>query len=384
MDTSLETLQTISFSQKAELYLINILLNNVIDQYDLQTRRELSLYPGLNIQDKIKTIISLSDKLTKEHPCTLKLQSFESFERFLRAAGKRDHFVHQFEVFLLGWALLDHYFSLINDRNDLKDKFHWWLITSLSHDIGYPIKSSYEIISQLAKLYDNPNTTKLSEAFSKYKDDIKAIVYAKDEYVIDAKNDTVDIINKSLQDLFQNFEDTDDLVNKLKCNLDHGYNSALLLFDNLIDSAKEQELIQNQLATWTSGAIAIHNLCHKKCGKFVEKINIEMNPFAYILYITDCLQEWERPANIDDDYPQFILDDFYISRENNVKIKFILKHKNWNDEIVQSQMKYIKDKECKINTLNTSNQPFKIDIEYACTNSDLNGTKIAIPKIKSL
>ncbi|MFT5700283.1 MAG: hypothetical protein ACI8ZB_003155 [Desulforhopalus sp.] len=379
MDTSLELLQTISFSQKAELQLINFLLTNMIDEYDFSTRRALSVYPRLNPDEKTKTILNLSSELIKDGPSwNSSLESFENFERFLRAAGKRDHFVHQFEVFLLGWSILSHYFSFNNDVSDIKDKFNWWFITSMSHDIGYPVSSFEQIIKRLAELYDNENTQLLGEILKETKDKFCKLKEEHDN-LINTADEVLVIIKQALDKLDIKGEEQNKLISKLTKALDHGYFSALLLFDSMVKAEKNNSFNDELYSLWTAGAISLHNLCHVNYSEIVRKINIVTNPFAYVLFIADCLQEWERPNNIDNDFPIFIMDNFYITPENDIIIKFILKHEHWTPQLVESQIEYIQKKEDRLNALDTTNVPFKIIIEYACTDSELNDKRISVP-----
>jgi len=376
VETNIELLQSISFSQKAEFKLVNVLLQTIVDEYEYSTRRALSSYPRLNVEEKTKAIIKLSSLLLDPESINLRLNSFESFERFLRAAGKRDHFVHQFEVFLLGWSILNHHFTLSNMTIELKEKFRWWLIASLSHDIGYPVSSVITIMEKLSALYDNENTFEISKVLGDACDLLKE--KKTHSPLVNVSQNACLIVENAIDSIIQDTESTKKLSKKLHQEYDHGYISSLLMIDNLF-TEDQQGTIEDPYVRWATQAIALHNLSHDRYFEIINKISINENPFAYVLFITDCLQEWERPNNIDFDYPTFMLDDFKVDKQNNIRIKFILKHRHWSKNLVEEQLKYIKGKEERLHCLK-DDIAFKINIEYACTNSDLNEKNITIPK----
>jgi len=381
MNYVIDSIQSLSFSHKAELSLINLLLYE-IDEFDYEVRRCLAQYPGSSLENKIRGIIKISKLLLKDHYCSIDLKCFETFERFLRAAGKRDHFIHQFEVFLLGWAILRYYFKIENDTENIRDKFNWWLITALSHDIGYPVKASIDISKKLENIYNNRNTNSISKIFNNSYTNLSNKLHLSDKYVIRTQGGVSSFVNKALYQIIKSRKDSKALTDCMKKELNHGYNSALLLYDGLFFEGKKEKIIHDTNASLACSAIILHSVSHKTHPNIIDKIDIKENPFAYVLYLVDCLQEWDRPDDIDSNYPEFILDDFkIISSTNTIKIKFILKHNNWNEYLVNEQIEYISKKEEIINSMNTKNQRFNIKVKYTCTNLKLNENSIGIPKL---
>ena len=135
---------------------------------------EESLYRHLNVYQEI-WIESIKDSIralrkhdTREHragddiPSTFGVdelmtyfRDYTSFESVLYGSTKyyRDHVLHVVRVWLLGIYILtqDNYIDSIrvgdNENVDKIEKFSIWTIIALTHDLGYPLEKSSQIIS---------------------------------------------------------------------------------------------------------------------------------------------------------------------------------------------------------------------------------------------
>ncbi|GAG78263.1 unnamed protein product, partial [marine sediment metagenome] len=74
----------------------------------------------------------------------------------------RDHFTHQFQVFLLGALIMDKVFEIYTPDKDKNEKDNWsrsWLLTATIHDFAYPLQSydqwSNVFLSQILR-FDEP------------------------------------------------------------------------------------------------------------------------------------------------------------------------------------------------------------------------------------
>lgn len=135
---------------------------------------EESLYRHLNVYQEIwiesikDSIIALRKHDTREHragddiPSTFGVdelmtyfRDYTSFESVLYGSTKyyRDHVLHVVRVWLLGIYILtqDNYIDSIrvgdNENVDKIEKFSIWTIIALTHDLGYPLEKSSQIIS---------------------------------------------------------------------------------------------------------------------------------------------------------------------------------------------------------------------------------------------
>ena len=99
--------------------------------------------------------------------------NYTEFERMLYGGGKyyRDHVIHVFRVWLLGLKLLlskdAKYLKKItvqhNAKTNLFEKLSIWTMIALTHDLGYPLEKSQEIIEKTKEMMksfvSNPTIT---------------------------------------------------------------------------------------------------------------------------------------------------------------------------------------------------------------------------------
>ena len=122
---------------------------------------------------------------------------------------------------------------------------------------------------------------------------------------------------------------------------DHGFVSAKLLAYLLLNAMKSGSgvapLKQEKLELILS-AVALHN--RKEDKAITGAIEFDVNPFAYILFISDNLQEWLRPPPEGTIYPEFILDKVIIF-DAEIQLHFILRKEDWTDKLVEDEKNYL-------------------------------------------
>lgn len=220
----------------------------------------------------------------------------------------RDHVVHALNSYLLGIFITENYIKPI--KGIFTNPFQW-KIAGLFHDIGYPIEIAGGLITPFTeKVIDLksrfiPITTKIFfkivpvglEELSNHVDSFNLIQRQIDKWglIIDARREYEAKISRG--------------------EICHGMISALSVL-SLIDSMYQkynpkrefkvkrpsingqenidfnQEYFMEDVVPACS-SIFLHNLpvsCFEKT-----KIELEKAPLAYLLRISDCLQEWDRP-----------------------------------------------------------------------------------------
>lgn len=290
---------------------------------------------------------------------------------------QRDHFIHSIYTFLLGLAI---YIGNKNYRKYMKcfysdnsgyhdyyktnheEFFYRWGITSLFHDIAYPIEISYnqlkkylnfisvkcgltshsleanvfikntDIFNLLPKM--NPKSTYKEEFFKKYP---KFIEYDINSLALIAMeiSKSFGIDCKKLKNELFKYMDT------MKENdfIDHGYYSSLIVLRWFY------QLIQNQ--EWNpvyfyfpilnaATSIILHNYYRHglmKAPFYLRQLDAEKHPMSYLLILCDEIQDWGRMPyglkNMGKVYPREIvinLDD------NSLKIDYVYNDDKWKGE----------------------------------------------------
>lgn len=239
----------------------------------------------------------------------LVIEKFQLFnEKILsKIPHYRDHFVHQFVVFLIGAIIIDKlrcikvitnaypgYREVVSGEGN-REAEKAWVLTSLLHDVAYPLETvdkwfwrvleEFVTDSALTRqtniplddiLYD-PDYMNCIDKLAKFHTD----VLERDEY--DLRRTIMGVLRNAQKD---------------SSVLDHGIMGALLLLSNTRFEFED-------IAPCAS-AIALHNTLGEMPN--IDKIIFERHPLAFLLIYCDLLHEWGRdifanPLEMSSNYP---------------------------------------------------------------------------------
>ena len=273
-----------------------------------------------------KFVTGAFDSLWKE--CQLKipysnfLETFEPALYHLSAGGGktyRDHYLHQFQVFLLGLHIIDKFYDKL-DFDEMKEK--QWLVASSFHDVAYPV----ELYDTWSKKFfytvfniENVGSADLKSQF------IDETLLSSMGYMIDSLCETH--LGRKLSGNW--LDDEKELVKffykKITMVKHHCVLSAISLLKKA--SVLDSTLLKRVFVP-AALAISLHDqevwkgLKDLKDHPALVSIKFDKDPIAFLLLFCDCVQEWGRPK------PKKAKSD------NEEEQKFLL------DKIKQSDKKY--------------------------------------------
>lgn len=254
----------------------------------------------------------------------------------------RDHYSHSVYVFALGLAIYEsnenyrrgfnRFYHFDNAEDDPEEShaaavyfLKYWGFTALFHDIGYPFELPFNQVSSYFEVSDRKDIK--NEPFLAYKN-ICAItdlgdqakkrfkqLYGREFGSIDELM-AYDITNKlgetygfSENYLFQILKNTATAPEKCDYVMDHGYFSAVRLFQGLtesmgIDSDESNKTVSETLDIGhvdALSAIMLHNVLFKYSISFYKTgkkppLDLNLHPLAWLLMLCDELQCWDRAA----------------------------------------------------------------------------------------
>ena len=309
------------------------------------------------------------------------MKSFEENAGIL-TDKQRDHFVHSVNVFILGLAIYiknlkfqreyKNYIThgdVYHDSYDTKHEefLYRWGISSLFHDIAYPIEISLkqlkrylifisekcglsgnqlqasleiknsDVFNNLPKM--NPKKELYDEFFNKYPD------------FTDYHTNSLSLIalemSKSFGIEFKKIEiEIYDYVNRMSTanQIDHGYYSALIVlrwFYQLINNHKWQPAYFYYPIVSSVTAIVLHNYYKFALMKepfFMKQMNMESHPLAFLLILCDELQDWNRKPYGVNDLERAFPNDIELNLENET-LEFRYLFENGKDGTIFSEKK---------------------------------------------
>lgn len=232
----------------------------------------------------------------KQHTYDI-FESFFKFEPMLfRDQDYRDHFFHQINVFMLGFYLINKLLSnqRICQEFEFSENINFtWLLTSTFHDIGYPIHSIsnwmtdfFQDFMGTRSLYQVSLDAMLTQNFYDYVKHLAAFSYAREA--------GMQLPIFGVGSAFTDWRLYDQLLVELK-NKNHGVISALLLMHRILTQERFAKLqgylkadFPKQICT-AAHAICLHDLqSQQACFK--------TNPFGALLILCDELQDEGRPC----------------------------------------------------------------------------------------
>jgi hypothetical protein len=286
-------LEKVSYGQKVQ-ELVTEHLSKKTNDYDFVTNAFASLWKACNLE------ILYSDFL----------KTFEPALYHLSAGGGRtyrDHYLHQFQVFLLGLHIIDKFHDKLN-FDEMKEK--QWLVACSFHDVAYPVQLydgwSKEFFEKVFSISD-VGVADLKSHF------IDKTLLSSMGYMIDSLCTTH--LNRTLTGNWLDNEKklVQFFYKKITMVKHHCVLSAISLLKKASALGLESSLLKEVFAP-AALAILLHD---KEVWKELKEqhdlahIEFDMDPIAFLLLFCDCIQEWGRPKEADsaaDEKQRFLLD----------------------------------------------------------------------------
>jgi len=232
-------------------------------------------------------------------------ENFNMFETFLfELPNYRGHYIHQFNVFLLGYYLL----NKLLENNQIKNVFHnisdepyfTWMISSTFHDMGYTIQEIENWFSNFLEMF-----LKVNMKYSINIDDILTRNFY--DYVAYISEYHLALLQRSglIQWHFEQMNRKDMkiydlLLTRLKMK-EHGIIGALLFIHSIL---VREKFLDNQSLIYRDFPIYIMPACHAISAHHfnIENLTIEFErfPFLFMLILCDELQDWGRSKDKQD------------------------------------------------------------------------------------
>ena len=352
----------------------------------------LSGYPGDNLEKKYLYAKKVYEECLIGYQVS-QLEVIAKFDEMLGLTGKRRHFNHSFEVFLLGLLIMNHkrnLFAKVWKEHGVTDKkvawrknFFTWLFTASFHDFGYPLEQSSKIIETIADMYFGIDVARVSDKFKMINTEKFLITedYLYKYYslknpstLLGAKKYEMDVYD--LEEILKNSfamsldEDSAEEYQQNKAKDKHGFVGALLLARQTMgvtmDDSKDFNLESLMMAI---GAVMVHSLPSKteeKVSKdpyqgLVYSVNPKKNVFAYLLTLLDGLQDWDRNyGDSSDKYPEYTLNSFDFTGDT-IALSFLVHC--FTSESIDPSIKFIADKKA-LGKISKNFFNLKVRLEY--------------------
>ena len=260
----------------------------------------------------METLHSLWVKQYEKEEAYRRFEIYKEFERVLfKDPRYRDHFIHQFQVFLSGLPIIDKHYELIKsayssvfiDSSEIEIEFSWMLAATF-HDIGYLVQQFDKWLNSFFKEFldisDLPMELDLSQLllvrnFQEYIDKLTSFYFTLDNKKGKWKYSGLHEVDHEFRKM---------LTSKLINERNHGIISSLILLDRIENSNVAPITLNYMDGIFSSKivpaalAITLHDKSIFLDDK-VQPIEFEKNPLSFILIYCDSIQEWGRPLSSD-------------------------------------------------------------------------------------
>jgi hypothetical protein len=259
----------------------------------------------------------------------------------------RDHYIHQFQVFLLGLLIIDEHYEYFSSKYDHPEIC--WLIASSFHDIAYPVQLydiwNADFFKKVFNLSCNPGIFELKSKFidERFLCCMGRLICSLCETQtheplpptwMEPKNDLVQFfynqitlkkthgIMSSVSLLKMVQSKMDDPI--FKENIEKKYGSFEPSIENLfIKSAVAIALHEEKI--WSAKLKMSKNGDYSKGKRLIKQLNFDDDPLSFLLIFCDTIHEWGRPSKSEesdltgDQRNDFLLKDLDINPDT-VKI----------------------------------------------------------------
>lgn len=291
--------------------------NGKIDRPTFEKRQEKSIAiikQILNIHGKAD-IVKFLGRLASIEPRIQELQPWV-----------RDHVVHAVNTFILGVYILEKV-NFPSFRGARFDYPFMWKLCGPTHDLGYPVEIAHNIIRE-------PFTAELNDILDEIDSPspkLEPETYPKNLDRLCSNRDGIEIIQQRLADWALGI-DIEHYLGWLrrKDKADHGVVSGLAqlkvidaLYYKVNPNREFRDINRNGLnfnqknfdldIVSASAALFIHNIDLNYYG-FSNKITLDIAPIAFLIFLCDTFQEWDRYS---ENKPVYSGDDFNIKCTRN-------------------------------------------------------------------
>lgn len=296
--------------------------------------------PGSDIEDKmiktfIKKLLTCDKRFTLDINPINFMSEIEKIVNSLEIHWIRDHYYHAFNTMMLGFMIIDKIYNkfetIVKKHGDDIVLEFMWVLTSLYHDIGYPILLQKYFLCQIYGV-EIEGKHKLFDYQIKQ---ITKRIWETEEYCFVARvlNDLFNHINSNKKGkwIFDGFPRRTHLTNFIE-NIkmlfvdkkSHGSSGTLKLAVLAIKLIKELEKNTDREYLYrhimfTSISILFHDSEVRNCFKknTIDKIKAESFPFSVLLTYVDILQDDRRDLTFSISRPD-ILKGIKVVNEKNV------------------------------------------------------------------
>ncbi len=353
---------TTALSEDAEKVLIRKLLQQTYFN-DVRVQRLLAYYPNLPLKDKDRAISLFMRRLWSD---TKFFEAFRAFDFLLAVAGKRGHFVHQFEVFLFGINIIlmaqekgcD--LTKVFKFDEIDQVFDTWLFASSVHDFGYPIEAVNKIVKEIGKLYNTFGFKNIQDRFQSVKAEnlVKSCNANVGDKVILAIEESLGITSV----------EAISLVDKLVAVDDHGYASSMFICRMIKNKIRKEKSLPHyeKSLKYAMGAVSLHSLKlsnepQKDFREYIGKISFEKNPYAFLLFLVDNLQDNNRFVYPKDSWPNYSLHKLSINKHE-ITISYNVKHPDWKKKAKTAFTSYVTEKREMLDLISPGSTPLGITV----------------------
>lgn len=239
-------------------------------------------------------------------------QQFETFEDYEKILFKqphyRDHFIHQFQVFLCGLPIIEQHFDdihssysqLFNPDSPINIEFSWLLAASY-HDVGYLVQLLYSWMDRFFVDVLDVKDIKINVDLAKllqekdFQENLDKLTSLYTHIYNNLTNEKWKYSGSHYVDPFLRKE----FVKKLLNERNHGLISSIILLDRIQKQKRDNEYIDKTFSSIVMPAalsIALHDKAILKIQNLEKNVIFEKDPLSFILIYCDTIQEWGRPS----------------------------------------------------------------------------------------
>lgn len=266
----------------------------------------------------------------------------EDFEKILqRNRAYRDHFIHSFNVFSLGYFLMNRVNEVLGASSPFNrqgaigiftDCNLTWMLAATFHDMAYPIQNMRIWLNDILREFlgiDLQLTPNIAQILPPIYADFMRIIseWHSEPFGTYTFSSLPTIIDWPFYDE----------LNRGWIMMDHGLLGSLMLFHRL---AIREGFLENPHQTNTGGNRRVFfgshlPACHAICAHTMKfKVKFERHPFAFLLILCDELQDWGRPSKQKRPAGVLTLRDANVSlaRGRTAKLELVIKASNRRTE----------------------------------------------------